>query len=121
MADEIVVITTPDVPRKDLVVTVIDSNGNAVNVTGGEVRMQGRSNDLPTITINQTAALTTPASGIVTFQGIGTYITQAQLTAAGIAEATFRLRLKYKDSAGKTDYANIFELKWVKDPTVLSP
>lgn len=120
-ADEIVVVTSPDVGRKNLVAVIVDGDGNVVNLTGGNVKLQGRSSDLSTVTLDVTGTLTNPAQGVVTFSALGNLITQAQLTAAGIAEALFVLRLKYTDASTKTDYGPKFELKWVKEPKVLTP
>jgi hypothetical protein len=120
MADEIVVVTGAT-GRKNLVATIVDSDGNVVNLTGGTVKMQGRSSDLPSVTLDVTGTITDPAQGKVTFSAVGNLITQAQLTAAGIASATFRLRIKFTDSTAKVDFGPIFELTWVKEPTVLTP
>ena len=120
MADEIVVITSAT-SRKNLVATIVDSDGNVVNLTGGAVRLQGRSSELSAITLDVAGSLTDPQNGKVTFSAIGNLITQAQLTAAGIAAATFRLRIKFTDASAKVDYGPLFELMWVKEPTVLTP
>jgi hypothetical protein len=117
MADEVVVGAT----RKNLVATIVDSDGLVVNLTGGAVRMEGRSSDLPAISLDVAGTLTDPAQGKVTFAALGTLVSQANLTAAGIAEATFRLRIKYTDAAAKVDFGPIFEIKWVKDPLTLTP
>ena len=121
MAEEIVVVASPAVGRKTLVATIVDGDGNVVNLTGGSVRLQGRSSDLSAVTLDVLGTLTNPSQGQVTFTGLANLITQAQLTAANIASATFRCRLKYTDSAAKVDFGPVFELMWLKDPTVLSP
>lgn len=115
--DEVVVGST----RKDLVVTVVDANGVIVNLTGGTVRLQGRSNDLTTKTLDVLGTLTNPAQGQVTFSAIGTLITQADLTGPPvIPDAKFRLRIKYTDNVPKFDYGPEFEMQWVHDPLVLA-
>ncbi len=116
-ADEVVVGAT----RKSLVATIVDSDGAVVNLTGGSVKLQGRSSDLTATTLDVTGTLTDPAQGKVTFSSLGTLVTQALLTAADISEATFRLRLKYTDASAKVDFGPVFEIKWVKDPLILSP
>lgn len=117
MADEVVVGAT----RKSLLATIVDSDGNIVNLTGGNVRMQGRSSDLDAITLDVLGTLVDAAQGKVRFDTLGSLITQSNLTTAGIASATFRLRLKYTDSAAKVDFGPIFEILWFKDPTILTP
>lgn len=115
MADEIVVGAT----RKSLVATIVDTDGNVVNLTGGSVKLQGRSSDLSAKTIDATGTLTDPQQGVVTFSSLGTLVTQAELTAATISTATFRCRLKFTDASAKIDFGPAFELMFVKDPLIL--
>lgn len=114
--DEIVVGAS----RKNLVATIVDDDGAVVNLTGGAVRMQGRSTSMSAKTINVAGVLTDPAQGVVTFYALGDLITQGELTTAGLAEAIFRLRLYYTDVAALDDYGELFELKWVSDPLTLN-
>lgn len=116
MADEIVVGAT----RKNLVATIVDSDGAVVNLTGGTVRMQGRCASLSGKTIDVAGVITDPAQGKVTFSALGSLVTQAELTAAALTEAIFTLRLKYTDVAALIDFGESFELKWIHDPTVLA-
>lgn len=113
--DEVVVGAT----RKDLVATIVDDNGAIVNLAGGSVSLQGRSNDLPAKTINVAGTLTNPAQGQVTFSQIGTLVTHTELSAASVSGATFRLRLKFTDSTSEFDFGPLFELRWVDDPLYL--
>lgn len=117
MADEVVVGAT----RKSLVATIVDDNDAIVDLSGGSVRLQGRSSDLSAKTIDVAGTLTDPAQGRVTFSSLGTIITHADLAGAApaISGATFRLRLKFTDSSGLIDFGPLFEIRWVDDPTYL--
>jgi hypothetical protein len=102
--------------RRDLVITIQDENGNPVDLTGGAVRLQGRSADLPGTTIDVAGNLTSPSIGLVTFSGIGSLVGQSALTSAGKDRATFRLKIKYTDNGAKVDYTDPFEIIWDEDP-----
>lgn len=102
--------------RRDLVVSIVDENGNPVNLTSGAVALQGRSKDLSGTTINAAGTLTDPANGVATFSNIGALVSQATLTSASIHSATFSMRVKYTDSTAKIDYTPIFQITWQQDP-----
>jgi len=110
--EEVVVGAT----KRNLVVQIVDENSNPIDLQGGSVKLQGKSSDLPSVTIDVSGTLTSPASGIATFFSIGTLVTSANLSEAGITEATFRLRVKYTDSQPKFDYGDEFQIKWVQTP-----
>lgn len=102
--------------RRDLVVTIVDENDNVVDLTGGSARLQGRSLDLASKTIDAAGTITDPAQGVVTFGSIGTLVTQAELTAANAKSALFKLKVKYTDVSAEVDFTDQFELRWEQDP-----
>lgn len=115
MADQVVVGAT----KRDLVVTILDESGNVVDLTGGSARLQGRSSTLPENEIDVAGVLTDPAQGVVTFAGIGTYVTTEELATLHAEKATFRLRVKFTDASAEFDYGDLFEIEWWQDPLVL--
>lgn len=114
MADEIIVGAT----KKSLVVTVEDDNGNAVDLRGGAVKLQGHSGELPTSNLNVAGALTDAQNGVCTWAQLGgaSYVTEGALTAAGVTSATYACRVKYTDSATLVDYGPLFNLTWLAPP-----
>lgn len=105
---------------KVLAVTILDENGNPRNITGGSVRLQGRSLDLPSKIINVAGTLTDPANGVASWPGVGdpaVYVAEGDL---GSEEgALFTLRVRYQDVAGKVDFGPEFEITWVKAPSLV--
>lgn len=112
MIDEVVVGAT----KKDLIVTITDDNGNAINITGGSAKLQGMCPQLPSVNIDYSGTLTDPANGRVTFPQLGTLVTEANLEGAGVNSATYNLRVKYTDSGGKFDYSAEFQIAWKRTP-----
>jgi len=96
--------------------TIVDENGNPINLTGGYGRLQGRSRDLPSITIDFLGTLVDAAGGVVKFASMGGLVTQANLTAAAVDRATFRCKVKYQDNTGLVDFTDEFEFIWSEDP-----
>lgn len=104
---------------KVLAVTILDENGNPRNVTGGSVRLQGRSLDLPAKVINVAGLLTDPANGVASWAGIGdgtVYVSESDLSA--LPGALFTLRVRYQDASGKVDFGPEFAISWVKAPSL---
>lgn len=110
--DEVVVGAT----RKDLVFTVVDDNDAVVNVSGGSVRLQGKSADTPAVVIDMAGTLTDPQNGKVTFAQIGTLVTHANLVSGGVNQSTYLLRVKYTDASAKFDYSAAFNIRWMDTP-----
>lgn len=115
MADQVVVGAT----KRDLVVVILDEDGDPVNLTGGAARLQGRSSVLTEKVLDVAGILSDPAQGRVTFPGIGAYVTSEDLAALHAEKAPFRLRVKFTDVAGEFDYGDLVEIEWWQDPLVL--
>lgn len=104
--------------KKKLVGVVLDENGNAVNITGSTIKLQGRSATLTAITIDAACTITDASNGVYEVV-LGTLVATGDLATASLAEAVFRLRVKQTDSGGKIDYSEAFDIKWTQLPTVL--
>jgi hypothetical protein len=103
MADEVVVGAT----GKDFVLDVVDEFNQPVDITGGTFTLLGNSEDLPGVTITEAGTLTDPTNGVVTWVGIGDYITTGDL--AALDRATFTFRVKWEDGATLVDYTPRFQ------------
>lgn len=103
--------------RKSLDVTIVDSDGAPVNITGATSapKLQGKSSEIST-TIDATGTIVDAANGKVRFSSMGTLITHANLASGGVTAATFKLRVKWYDAAGLFDYGEEFSLRWVDNP-----
>jgi hypothetical protein len=102
--------------RKELRVTVVDEDGNATNITGGSVKLQGTSPDLPGKTIDVAGVIHDGPSGVAkwsSFGGTG-FVSLSDLDSK--TEATFALRVKFTDSGGLVDYGPEFSVTWKKPP-----
>lgn len=113
MADEVVVGAT----RKDLVVVLLDATtGVPINLTGGSAKLQGRSPDLVAVNIDSVMTLTDPANGKVTMASLGALVTHANLAAASIVSAVYKLRVRFTDASAKVDFGPEFELVFKDNP-----
>lgn len=115
MADEVVVGAT----RRDLIITLLDANtGLPVNMLGGAAaaKLQGKSSDLPAVTIDATMVITDGAAGKVKFAGMGSLVTHANLAAVPVISATYPFRVKYTDNAALVDWTSIFEVIFKDNP-----
>ena len=101
--------------RRDLIVTLKNDDGSVVNLTGGSARLQGKSTQ-GTPNLDILGTLEDAANGVVRFSQAGTFVTAAQLATAAQATATYHLRVKFVDSAAKTDYGPAFEMTWTQTP-----
>lgn len=117
MATELVVGST----RRDLIVTLTDENGAALNLVGAqEVRLQGSSLELPSKTINSLMSFVGNGSdGKVKMAQVGNLVTHSDLSTA--TRATFTFRVRFVDSAGLVDYSPTFELTYVHPPVDPTP
>ena len=113
--NEIVVCPTGTTSLKSIVVPVLDSNGNARDLTGGTVKLQGVSGDIST-TINATGTITDAVGGIATWAAAGNLITEANLGAK--PSATYTFRVQFTDAAGKVDWTPWFTATFVPKPAV---
>ena len=103
--------------RKGLRVTFRDRKTKAiVPITGGVVRLQGQSDDLPTIGLDVVGTVSDGLGGIGRWPELGgaEYVPLSALGSK--AGATFTLRAKFTDSGGKSDWTDEFELRWVQPP-----
>lgn len=116
MADQVVV--TAD--RKDMFYTCVDQNEQPIDLTGFEVKMQGRSHDLDSITIDYAGTIHDAVNGIAKFAALGTLVTSANLIDANKSQATFKYRVRLKDGANKIDFGPLEEIVFMQLPTVLT-
>lgn len=102
--------------RKELRVTVIDEDGNPVNITGGTVRLQGTSADLPANNIDEAGLILDGPNGVARWPQIGsdTYVSLTDIGSK--AEATYNLRVKFTDPSSLVDYGPEFSITWKKPP-----
>jgi hypothetical protein len=113
VADEVVVGAT----RKDLVVVLIDATtGQPIVLTGGSAKLQGRSPDLVAVNIDAVMTLSNPAVGQVTMPSLGSLVTHANLAAASIQSAVYKLRVRFVDASAKVDFGPEFELVFKDNP-----
>lgn len=112
MATELVVGST----RRDLVVTLTDENGVALDLSGAqELKLQGVSAELPSKVINTTMVFVGNGSdGKVKKAQAGNLVTHTDLGTA--TTATFTFRVYFKDAAGLIDYSPTFQLTYVHPP-----
>lgn len=111
---EVVVSST----RPSLQVTVTDRNGVPVDLTGASAapRLQGKSAEVPAVTIDLVGTIVGAASGRVDFTSLGTLVTHAQLVSAGVTQGTFTCRVKWFDAAAKWDYGDPTYLRFSDTP-----
>jgi hypothetical protein len=103
---------------KKLVIVITDENNLPRPLTTGgstQVKLQGKSADLPGKTIDVAGTITDAPNGVVTWAGIGNGSVYVSLSDLGsLPEATFDLQAKYTDSGGLVDYGPVFQLTWKK-------
>jgi len=103
--------------RKALKVTFRDRTSKAVIViTGGTVRLQGQSDDLPVKDLDVAGTIFDGPNGVGRWLELGGtgYVVLADLGSK--AAATFTLRAKFTDSAGKVDWTDTFQVRWLRPP-----
>ena len=101
--------------RVDFYLTYTDENNLPINIAGAlEVKVQGQSDDLPATDLDISGAIYDQANGVAKFTAFGNAITTGVLGA--LPSATFTLRGKLKDSAGKTTFTPEFKVKWAHQP-----
>jgi len=107
--------------RKDLEYVITDPDGNPVNVSGGAAYLQGvPTTDGVTKTLNVAGTIVDGANGRFRWAGLGdpdVYVAEAEL-GEDLDTATWNLRVKFTDAAGKSDFGAQFELAWAKPPDV---
>jgi len=99
---------------KELRITLVDESGNIRVITGGAVRLQGKSADLPSKTLDVAGTIYDGPNGIARWTQLGGtgFVTTGDM--GGVTEATFVCQVKYTDSGSLVDYGPTFELVWKK-------
>src|SRR3990172_4703332 len=101
--------------RVDFYLTYVDENKQVINITGAqEVKLQGKSAELPSVPIDMTGAIFDAPNGVAKFTGFGNIVTQTDLAAQ--PHATYKLRGKLKDSGAKTTWTDELDVKFLKQP-----
>jgi hypothetical protein len=109
-ATEVVVGST----RKTLTVVILDGNNVPLDISGGSVRLQGTSEDLPGINIDQPGTITDPVNGVCKWSSIGTLITADNLGSLDFAR--YKLRVKLTTATSLIDYGAVIELTFYPTP-----
>lgn len=96
---------------------IVDADGEPLDISGGAVRLQGVSDDIAT-KIDVVGAIYDGPQGLVRFDEAGgdDFVPLTDLGAK--SEALFRLRTKFTDLAGKTDFGQEFLVRWLAPPDV---
>lgn len=107
MATEVVLGST----RKALKVTIVDEEGAPIDITLGDVYLQGTSPDLPGTTINAAGSVYDGPNGVARWTSIGTLINSL----SSKDSATFNCRVKLI-LGGLYDWGPVFQLTFYKQP-----
>lgn len=104
---------------KSLMLSFVDSRGNAIDITGGSVRLQGASQDLPSHNVDVAGVVYDGPNGLAQWTGLGadTYVSLANLN--GRTAALYTLRGKFTSSVAqgsKVDFGTEFQIRWVAPP-----
>lgn len=102
--------------RKELRVTLTDADGLPLNITGGTVKLQGKSADLPSKTLDVAGTIHDGPNGVAKWTSLGGtgFVTTGDMGA--VSEATFTLRVKFTDTSSLVDYGPEFMVTWKKAP-----
>ena len=102
--------------RVDFYLTFVDENNLPINIAGAGVvvKVQGQSDDLPATDLDLSGSVYDPANGVAKFTAFGDAITTGVLGA--LASATFTLRGRLLDQAGKTTFTPEFKVRWAHQP-----
>jgi hypothetical protein len=113
MADATIVIGAT---RPKFRPTITDAQGNVVAITGGIVRLQGTSEDLPESPIDVAGTIYDGANGVPQWLSLGTLI---DLTDLGEKpSATYVMKVKYIDAAAALDWTEETTWEFVPPPDV---
>jgi hypothetical protein len=99
---------------KELRITIIDEDGNPRAITGGTVRLQGKSADLPSKTLDVAGNIYDGPNGVARWTSLGGtgFVTTGDM--GSVSRATFTCQVKYTDSGGLIDFGPEFEIVWKK-------
>jgi len=103
---------------KDVVVTLKDELGTAINLTGATVKLQGTSDDghkLPAV--DQAGTVDSPATaGIARFADVGTYVPEAPLRRIGLKKARYDFRVRASLAGSELDFGPEFQIDYAVPP-----
>jgi hypothetical protein len=90
--------------------------GAPINISGGALRVQGQSQDLPEVDIDVAGEIFDGMAGIARWLELGgaSFVELADLGAKD--SALFTLRGKLTDLLGKVDWTEEFDIRWVRPP-----
>lgn len=105
---------------KEILRQIVDADGNPIDISGGEVRLQGVSDDIAK-TFDVVGAIYDGPQGLALWTEVGgtSFVEESDLGEK--SEALYRLRTKFTDAAGKIDFGPEFNYRWVKAPDVTPP
>lgn len=109
MATEVVVGST----RKNLKVTIVDEENQPIDITLGDVRLQGTSPDLPGVTLDEVGTIYDGPNGVARWTQIGGFVTTNELGAKD--SATFNCRVKLELGL-LVDWGPLFQMTYYKQP-----
>lgn len=102
--------------RKTLDLTILDQDNNPVDISGGAVRLQGTSADVPAKTIDAVGSIHDGPNGLARWTSVGTLVTTGDL--GGLTEATWTMRVKFTDTGSLIDFGPAFQITFAKPPAV---
>lgn len=99
---------------KELRITLLDEQGSPRVITGGTVKLQGKSGDLPSKTLDVSGSIYDGPNGVARWTSLGGtgFVTTGDM--GGLSAATFNCQVKFTDSGGNIDYGPEFQLEWKK-------
>lgn len=104
--------------RVNLLVTVVDEANNPIDISGGSVRLQGTTNDIPGNTLDVAGTIHDGPNGVAKWTALGgtSFVTNGELGA--LSQATYTCRVKFTDTGGLISFGPEFQLTWKKAPAV---
>lgn len=105
---------------KEILRQIVDHDGSPIDISGGEVRLQGVSDDIAK-TFDVVGAIYDGPQGLALWQEVGGsgFVEASDLGEK--SEALYRLRTKFTDVAGKVDFGPEFFYRWVAPPAITPP
>lgn len=110
-------IAGPNVPDQVTVLAIPTATTITMGLDGVAVNATGTGSSLAmtfTPAIDRAGTVSDAPNGFFTWAGLGDFVTAAVLAAK--EGATYNLRVKFKDAAGKQDSGELDQIRWVRGP-----